>query len=429
MRGRVLVVATTIKAVSSPVTTAPLCLDTVRTCRPLTWRAIHQYVLSGETLAAAGPGLCIQLGTTEVPSSQLQPLPLAMAGWQGVIILAERLSAALLWQTEAEAEGRCPGGWSFKPGQVKALLITWLGPQLEANARQQLETAMTSHAGHNRRRDERLALAAELLALSLDDRDTRLAEAGATLSQLHEQLAANKTQAALGRLSARIAHEIRNPLGVLDVYAGLIAAQAPLLAQEPDDLKRQAMASQLALNASVIQEAIAGLDTLLGDLNRFGKPVRLVRRPIDIAALVEEVARFFTPACEARRVKLLTEHAVPAGISTTLPADKDRLVQVLRNLVKNAMEATPEGGQITLALSARDGDRHLWLKVRDTGTGIPEKLRQEVFEPHISAKAGGTGLGLAEARKLMAAHGGELRLLDSDDEGPGATFACLLPVS
>ena len=106
--------------------------------------------------------------------------------------------------------------------------------------------------------------------------------------------------------------------------------------------------------------------------------------------------------------------------------DADRIRQALINLIKNALEASPQDSTVTVTVAKRENDRHIYIKVRDEGTGVDDKIQQKLFTPYFSTKGNGTGLGLAHSRKILQAHGGSVELL-STKAAEGSTFALILP--
>jgi signal transduction histidine kinase len=138
--------------------------------------------------------------------------------------------------------------------------------------------------------------------------------------------------------------------------------------------------------------------------------------------VVDEVIAFFVETLEERGIKLIK------GPSEPIPEynfDPQQLKQVLVNLVKNAAEAMPQGGRITL--STRLQPSHLEIEVADTGEGMPEELVENIFTPYFTTKSKGSGLGLVISRNIIKAHEGEIRV--SSTPGQGSTFTIQLPLA
>jgi len=150
------------------------------------------------------------------------------------------------------------------------------------------------------------------------------------------------------------------------------------------------------------------------------RPIQLKPEPIALAALLDEVRRLVEP--QAGSAGIVVEQAIP-GALPDLRADRDRIKQVLLNLVLNAIEAMPSGGRLTLGAAVSGAA--LTLTVSDTGGGIPAELLPRVFEPYVTTKTRGLGLGLAIARRIVEAHGG--RIEAESEAGQGTRFRITLP--
>lgn len=228
----------------------------------------------------------------------------------------------------------------------------------------------------------------------------RAADASATRATEAERLAA------LGRVAAGVAHEVRNP-----ITAMRLKAENALAAGDPD---RMARALQSVLGQ------VARLDALsrnLLDAAR-GGDTALALQSVDPRALLANRVEFFREQATAAEVSLEVE----GGAVGTALLDIGRLERALDNLILNALQNTQRGGRVTLAATRRDGT--LVLFVSDTGCGVPEALRPHLFEPFASGRTDGTGLGLALVREAAEAHGGTARALHRPD---GTTIEIELP--
>jgi len=225
-------------------------------------------------------------------------------------------------------------------------------------------------------------------------------------AQLAEKLAA------VGRLTAGLSHEIRNPLNAAALQLSVLerrvrrlpeGGQAPLL--EP---------------LVLVRDEIRRLDQTLQDFLLFSRPRELVRRPVPMEALLRKVVDLLSGDAEARGVRLVME--VASG--TPAPAgDEDVLRQVLLNLILNALDVSPQGGRIRLL--GRPMEDGVELVVADEGPGIPAEVRDRLFEPFFTTKPNGTGLGLAIVHSLVDQHGG--RVWVDRAEPHGAAFHIRLP--
>jgi two-component system sensor histidine kinase HydH len=208
--------------------------------------------------------------------------------------------------------------------------------------------------------------------------------------------------AALGEMSAVLAHEIRNPLASLKGHAQLLVEG--LGGQE----------RPLAKAERVVQEAVR-LERITSDLLDFVRQGELDRAPADLAALVRHAVEEVVPPERLR----LTLPAAPV----TLAVDAPKLRQVLDNLVRNAVQSGD--GPVEVALGARGGE--VTLTVRDHGPGIAQGQEERIFEPFVTTRVRGTGLGLAIARRIADRHGGSLTARNHPQGG--AVFRLTLPAS
>lgn len=210
---------------------------------------------------------------------------------------------------------------------------------------------------------------------------------------------------ALGELAAGVAHEVRNPLGAVQLYAGLLRRECG-----------DARAARELLDK--IDAAIGAIDGVVADslcLARQGGSHSCV----DVASLIRQ-------ACDVCR-PVLENHAVTARCEASdgamLHGDAAALQRVLVNLIANAAQASPRRGIIEI--TATTEDESVSIHVADRGVGLPEEVLDRVFEPFFSTKPGGTGLGLAIAYRIIEAHGG--RLTARNRVAGGAEFIIDLP--
>jgi len=233
-------------------------------------------------------------------------------------------------------------------------------------------------------------------------------------SLLAQQLAQSERMATLGRVSAGLAHEIRNPLATMRMKVENAMAAPP---------ERYQQRSQSAFEAVLSQTA--RLEGLISSLLALTHPLQIQKRAVDVRIWLTDLAALHQEAMNTHQASCILSIAdeVAERAQTIAVLDPDKMAQVMDNLILNALAHVPQGGQIELgiALGAADG---LLLWVADNGSGVPEHIRSQVFEPFSTARSGGTGLGLALAREIVQAHGGELRLADTP---AGARFDIELP--
>jgi len=235
------------------------------------------------------------------------------------------------------------------------------------------------------------------------------ARAAAELARTQAQLVQRERLAALGELAAVVAHEVRNPLGVIFNSLGALRRQV-----RPD--------GDAPMLLQIVGEEADRLNRMVGDLLDFARPSKPSIRPEPIAHLLEEVLQS-ARAAAGGAAPIQVVHEVEEGLPP-VPADARQLRQALVNVVQNALQAMAGGGKLTVR--ARREGRAVVLEIADTGPGVPGHLREKVFEPFYTTRATGTGLGLAVVRRVAADHRGTA----SVENGPtgGAVFTLRLPL-
>jgi signal transduction histidine kinase len=220
-----------------------------------------------------------------------------------------------------------------------------------------------------------------------------------------------RREQALAEMSAILAHEIRNPLGSLELFTGLLAG-----------------AGLSAECQQWVEHVQAGLRTLAATVNNvlhFHSLPAPERMPTDLGRLLDWAGGFLVPIARQARVELCLHNRLQG---VWFPADRHRLEQVLLNLVLNALRAMPGGGWVELAGDRiQDGEAHgVTICVTDTGPGIPPEEAAKIFEAGYSTRPGSPGLGLAVCRKIVEQHGG--RLEAANRTGAGASFTSTFPL-
>ena len=201
-------------------------------------------------------------------------------------------------------------------------------------------------------------------------------------------------------LLAGIAHEVRNPLGGMDLFTGLLAEELA--------------GRQEGAHVARIRQELGTLERVVEEFLDYARARPLEVQPVDLRLLLAEVSDLALPLARERDVALVVEAGGEAR------ADREKLRRAALNLVRNAVEASPRGGEVEIAARAAAGEA--WLEVRDRGPGLSAEARTRLFRPFFTTKERGTGLGLALAKKVADAHRGTLRL---DDRPGGGTVARL----
>jgi len=221
--------------------------------------------------------------------------------------------------------------------------------------------------------------------------------------------------AEVGTLTGGLAHEIKNPLSTVGLNLQLLQEDL-----DPDRPGYHRLLNRLTL----VRRETTRLRDILDDFLRYAGKLELDRKPVNLNRVLDELVDFFAPQAQLQRVNLRLR-ASPEPIIADV--DVKVLKQALLNLMLNATQAiggAGTGGDLILALT-RDGDDAV-IDVIDTGPGIPPDLADKIFRAYYSTRRGGTGIGLAMARRIAQEHGGQLTL--RSEVGKGSDFTLRLPI-
>lgn len=230
-----------------------------------------------------------------------------------------------------------------------------------------------------------------------------------SVHRIEDEIELSRRLAAIGRLTSGVAHEVKNPINAIVVH--LEVMRQKLKEIDPDTRR----------HIDVIGSEIQRLDRVVQTLVDFTRPVELRLAEIDLRKLVDDVVILASPAAEQNQVHLerqAGQDALPTRI------DIDLVKQAVLNIVINGVQAMPEGGTMQLALR-RDAENAL-LTIRDEGQGIPEDIRDKVFNLYFTTKKGGSGIGLAMAYRVVQLHHGSLEF--DSIAGKGTTFYLRFPL-
>lgn len=226
------------------------------------------------------------------------------------------------------------------------------------------------------------------------------------LQRSRETAARADQLSAVGQLAAGIAHELRNPLTAIKLLADTTAEQGD---------------SMTPSEVAMIREEAARMEQMLQTFLDFARPPRLVRDRVDAVAEAQQVIDIVQPRADRVGVRIRDLIESPAE----LLADRQQIRQVLLNLLINAIDAQPNGGEIVVRVGPAEG-RQAMIEVADRGAGIDPDIQERLFEPFISSKETGIGLGLAVSQRIVDSHGG--RITAQNRPGGGATFQVFLPL-
>ena len=240
----------------------------------------------------------------------------------------------------------------------------------------------------------------------------------AALGRVQSMLNYSRKLVALGRLSAGVAHEVKNPLNAMTIHLELLEQK----------LRRAGGANAAGPDLDpalehvrVIGGEVQRLDQVMQGFIKFTRPGDLALRAISVSSLVDGVVRVVGPECESAGVRVVTEglDGVP-----DINGDPEMLRQALLNLALNARQAMPGGGTLRISAAAASGHR-VEILVEDTGAGIKPEHLGRIFDLYFTTRAGGSGIGLSMVYRTVQLHDGEIEVQST--EGHGTTFRILLP--
>ena len=241
----------------------------------------------------------------------------------------------------------------------------------------------------------------------LEEKVQELEEAYRNLEKAQDMIIRNEKLAAIGEVSTRLAHEIRNPLATIGGFAKSIQ-------------KKFGDRERTIRNANIIVEEVHRLEHILSNVLDFTKTGEPRKTPGDINNLIRKTMGIMEGNSISNGVVVVLDLAEG---SLGLEYDEAQIKQVFINLIQNAINAMPEGG--ALEIKTLSSDREVRIEIRDTGVGIPPQHLDNIFEPFFTTRGNGTGLGLSISHRIVQNHGGRLEI--TSKEGRGTTVSIIFP--
>lgn len=388
------------------------------------WEVIAPIHVGAEVGGALRVNVSLRKADELAARSRLQ-FSLVMAA--GVVLIAVLLSAffhravnrpirELVWTMEraeaGELSARVTGGRGDEIGQLEESLNRMLG-RIEEGHRQNLELLQKINT-FNEELKERVLVATQ----ELEKRNEDLRRANEQLFDTQLQLRQSERLAMVGEMAATVAHEIGTPLSSISGHVQLLLQDSAV--DPPTTSRLKIIESQIVRTVEILQ----------GILNLSRLPDRELKT-LDVNALLQEIFDLTSPGLALKNVTIKTrfDQDLPVVLG-----DAHQLQQVFLNLITNALDAMPDGGELTVetgldeSYAGEQGSQSVRMEFTDTGCGIDPENQKRIFEPFFTTKdlGKGTGLGLAVCQRIVKAHSGSITV--KSQVGKGTTFIILLPV-
>jgi PAS domain S-box-containing protein len=231
-----------------------------------------------------------------------------------------------------------------------------------------------------------------------------------SVHRIEDEIELSRRLSAIGRLTSGVAHEVKNPINAIVVHLEVLRQK---MKETDPDTRR---------HVDVISSEIQRLDRVVQTLVDFTRPVELRLSEMDLRKVVEDVVVLASPAAEKHNV-LIEREAAPDALPVRI--DVDLVKQAVLNIVLNGVQAMPNGGTLRLTVK-REGEGAL-ISVRDQGAGIPDNIRDKIFNLYFTTKSGGSGIGLAMAYRVVQLHHGSVEFSTIIDHG--TTFHLRFPLA
>ncbi len=231
--------------------------------------------------------------------------------------------------------------------------------------------------------------------------------------QIGRQLQTADRLAAISRVSSGVAHEVKNPLNAILLHVEVARSK---LARGDSAVDPQ---------MEIISREILRLDRVVKTFLDFTRPVELKLRPVSLQQILAEMVELAHPQAAAANIQVVAVPQAPAADGVEVCVDGDLFKQAVLNVVVNAIQAMPEGGQLRFEASASKDTAE--IRISDTGIGIPPELKEKIFRLYFTTKPGGSGIGLAMTFRIVQLHDGTIDF--SSEPGKGTTFVIRLPLA
>ncbi len=227
----------------------------------------------------------------------------------------------------------------------------------------------------------------------------------------------------LGRLAGGLAHEIKNPLSTIAINLALLQEdwERGAAVRNPDQPEPTPREARSLRRIGTLQREVERLEKIVDEFQRYARGTRVNRRPEDLARIIVRVVDFVGPELEQAGVRSHVD--LPTSLPLVL-VDEGPIEQALLNLITNARQAMPDGGELLIQM--RRLGHHVELVITDTGIGMTEAQIEHCFDVYWSNKKGGTGLGLPTTKRIIEEHGGTISVLS--ELGRGTSFSITLPL-
>jgi len=232
--------------------------------------------------------------------------------------------------------------------------------------------------------------------------------------ELERRAQQNERLAELGTLTGGLAHEIKNPLSTMQLNLQLLLEDI-----QPDDPLHGRFANRIAS----IQREASRLREILDDFLRYAGKIELQPQEVELNSLLEDLVDFLSPQAQLNRVQIRLRRC---GDEVKAKIDPRLIKQAILNLMLNGLQAMADGGGDLILTLACPGGREAVIEVIDTGTGMSPEIQKKLYQAYFSQRKGGTGLGLAMAKRIIDEHGGTIAVCS--EEGKGSVFTVRLPL-